>query len=425
MEPVVRVDAQQLTDAVHQAANTIDRNARSAVVTIRDAKVVVTGGQPGIVIDVSATSEQLRAVWPLQVTLEPVATVTQPGLSTVDAEAFQVAMNKLELATDITLTGPNGDIVLAPAEWAQFATIDTSTEKPRLVVDGKGLAQFLLAAHPGLNNDARGSSVFFDASHVLQVDKGQPGREIDVSGLGRRVLVAAGTVTRSATMPYTITAVEPPAKNVNIDDFVERVSSFTTSFTPRGWAREKNIGQAASYVSGTIVKPGETFSLGDTISPVESSRGYVAAGAIVDGQHVDVMGGGLSQMATTMYNAAYWSGVDLVEYKAHSEWFSRYPAGRESTLFLPSLDMKWTNDTPYAILINAYVEDAKIHVDFWSTPYYVVDGSSSTTPPAGWGVGCAKPGFTITDYRKVSLNGTVVKDEPRRWTYKSVDFCSE
>jgi vancomycin resistance protein YoaR len=158
---------------------------------------------------------------------------------------------------------------------------------------------------------------------------------------------------------------------------------------------------------------------------VNYTRGFVDAGAIVDGEHVDVLGGGLSQMATTMYNAAYWSGVDLVQYKAHSEWFSRYPAGRESTIFLPNLDMKWKNDTPYPIVINSYVHNAKIHVDFWSTHYYDVEASRSTDPPARWGLGCAKPSFSITDYRKVSVNGAVVKDESRRWTYKSVDFCDE
>ena len=67
------------------------------------------------------------------------------------------------------------------------------------------------------------------------------------------------------------------------------------------------------------------------------------------------LGGGLSQISTTTYNAAYFAGMDIVTHKPHSRWFSRYPEGREATIWSPDLDMKFKNSTPYGVLVQAWV----------------------------------------------------------------------
>ncbi|PKQ17643.1 MAG: hypothetical protein CVT68_07475 [Actinobacteria bacterium HGW-Actinobacteria-8] len=423
VEPALHFDADALAAAVDAAAADLDRDKRSAVVTLEGAHAVVEEGSPAIALDGEGTTALLRETWPAVGRIEPPAEVIEPEVPTSVALDFQTHVDENIFSAPVKLVGPNGTVTLDPEHWCKYASVESFEGTLSLVVDGEALATDILIETPSLNNEARGASVRFDAVHQLVVDEGRPGRTIDPARLGERVVNTAATATRTSALPYTVTAVEPPAGDVDVRDFVERVSSFSTVFSPRGWAREENIAQAAEYITGTIVRPGETFSLGDAISPVTYERGYVDAGAIVDGEHIDVRGGGLSQMATTMYNAAYWAGVVLVKYKAHSEWFSRYPPGREATIFLPNLDMQWRNDTPYSIVINSYAEHAQIHVDFWSTHYYDVEASQSSNPPSWWGVGCAKPAFSITDYRKVLLDGTVVKDESRPWSYRAVDFC--
>ncbi len=427
--PVVHVDTKALSAAVGLVASRLDRSAESASITLDGAQVKVTGGQPSIVVNAEATVAALSTAWPVATAVAPVATVTQPAVPQDVAEAFQAEVNYNEFAKDITLTGPNGNVDLTPEDWAKFATVDTSTGTPQLVVDGQGLATSLVKAHPELNNEARGSSVSFDGSHNLVVDQGQPGRELNSSSLGAHVLGAAGRDSRTAVLPYTITAVVPPAENLNIGDFTTKISAFDT-FLPWEPIRTKNLQNAANIITGTIVAPGATFDLTKVISPIDSAHGYVEAGVITNGIHTLGMGGGLSQMATTSYNAAYFAGYDILAHRQHSVWFTRYPAGRESTIYSGQINMVFKNDTPYAAIINSYIEGNRLHVDIWSTPYYRVEteatphlnikapGVTVLTRPDCVPSGAGQAGFTITNYRRVFLGDKQVKNEADKWTYQ-------
>ena len=125
---------------------------------------------------------------------------------------------------------------------------------------------------------------------------------------------------------------------------------FTTYHDPTG-ARITNIHRMADLVRGAVIAPGESFSINDHVGERTAEKGFVPAGAIRDGQHVEEVGGGVSQFATTMFNAAYFAGLQIDESQAHSEYFDRYPRGREATMGYPAPDLRFTNDTPYGIMI--------------------------------------------------------------------------
>jgi len=429
VSPVVRIDAEALTGAVDRAAAILDRDAESAVMTLNGTEVMVDGGQPGIVVDTDATVATVLNQWPRATVLTPVAEVTQPATTRTVAEAFRDDVNSRLLTSVVSLVGPNGTVEIAPDVWAEFATVDTSGDAPELVVDGPGLAAALVEANPALNNEARGSSVIFDASHNLQIDEGQPGREIDASLLGERVVAAAGRALHVDEMPYTITAVVPPAENLNIGDLTTKISAFDTPLTNET-IRNKNLQHAADKISGVILVPGATFDLTKVLSPITIEDGYVEAGVLNNGIHTTGVGGGLSQMATTSYNAAYFAGFDLLDHRQHSVWFPRYPAGRESTIYTGQINMVFKNDTPYAAIMNSYIENNRLHVDIWSTPYYRVEteatphqnvkepGTTVVISPDCVPSRAGQSGFTITNYRRVFLGDTLVKDESDTWTYK-------
>lgn len=207
------------------------------------------------------------------------------------------------------------------------------------------------------------------------------------------------------------------------------VSEFSTPLTsePR---RTVNITNGAEKISGTLIRPGETFSLTEELGPIDSAHGYVQAGAIVNGEHTDAWGGGLSQVSTTTYNAAYFAGMELVEHTPHSEWFSRYPEGREATIFTGLIDMQWRNNTPYGALVQAFVADGRLHVRIWSTPYWTVESSTS----GRWGVvspttvysqsptcspqSAGNPGFSVEVTRRVLLDGVLADEESWVVTYR-------
>lgn len=143
---------------------------------------------------------------------------------------------------------------------------------------------------------------------------------------------------------------------------------FTTYHAPTG-ARIINIHRIADLVRGVVIPPGGSFSVNDHVGRRTVENGFVAAGAISNGQHVDEVGGGISQFATTLFNAAYFAGLDIPEYQAHSEYFDRYPYGREATMGFPAPDLVITNSTPYGILLWTSYTQSSLTVTLYSTPY--------------------------------------------------------
>jgi hypothetical protein len=149
---------------------------------------------------------------------------------------------------------------------------------------------------------------------------------------------------------------------------VEKVSEFTT---PHNCCetRVQNIQRIADIVRGVYLVPGETISLNEYVGPRTVENGFFAAGAIRQGHLVDEVGGGVSQFATTIFNAAYFAGMDFVEYRSHSLYFSRYPYGREATISSPAPDLVMTNTTDYPILIWTSYTDESITVSMYSTKH--------------------------------------------------------
>jgi vancomycin resistance protein YoaR len=260
---------------------------------------------------------------------------------------------------------------------------------------------------------------------------GTPGTTLDPAALATAVATAASSAD-ARTASVELVASDPAESTAALEALgvTQVVAEFSTPLTsePR---RTQNIAAGAAAINGTLVRPGETFSLTDALGPIDAAHGFTTAGAIVSGEHTDAWGGGLSQLSTTTFNAAYLAGMEDVEHKPHSEWFTRYPAGREATLFTGTLDMQWKNTTPYGALVQAWVADGKTWVRLWGTPYWTVtteaSGKSNVVQPTtvySQSATCSpqsagNPGFSITNTRTLSLNGEVVAVEPFTWRYKA------
>lgn len=182
-----------------------------------------------------------------------------------------------------------------------------------------------------------------------------------------------------------------------------QVKSFTTYYEP-GQPRVTNIRRIADLVRGTVVLPGETFSINEVVGPRTAEKGFVSAGAIANGVHVDEIGGGVSQFATTAFNAAFLAGLPFEEYQAHSEHFARYPYGREATMGFPAPDLEWTNDTPYGIMVWTSSTDTSVTVTLYSTQYAYGEQVGQSEEPAG---NCIR----VTTTRKITyVDGRTATD---------------
>ena len=152
----------------------------------------------------------------------------------------------------------------------------------------------------------------------------------------------------------------------------ERVSTFTTNYTP-GQDRNTNIRLIAELSQGVILMPGEAFSLNEHVGQRTREKGFVPAGTIVNGHLVDSVGGGISQFATTLFNAAFFGGLEFDAYQAHSIYFSRYPYGREATISWPAPALIISNPTPYPVMIWPTSTSSSVTVDLYSTPWVEVE----------------------------------------------------
>ena len=149
---------------------------------------------------------------------------------------------------------------------------------------------------------------------------------------------------------------------------VEEVSSFTTNH-PCCANRVVNIQRFADLMQGVIIRPGETFSLNGHVGQRTIEKGFVADGAINLGVLEPQVGGGISQYATTFFNASFYAGLEFVEYQSHSLYISRYPRGREATISWRRPDLKVRNNTPYGILVWNEYTSTSITVTFYSTKH--------------------------------------------------------
>jgi vancomycin resistance protein YoaR len=184
------------------------------------------------------------------------------------------------------------------------------------------------------------------------VASAKPGQRLTADG----VLSALETSLRLPEPPSRV-VVPPIAEGPKASDASARsinalLGTFTTPFACC-LPRVTNIRLIARTVDGTLIAPGQSFSLNDVVGKRTKAKGYVEAPFILDGELSTDVGGGVSQFATTTFNAAFFAGLRLDRHQAHSFYISRYPPGREATVNYPSIDLQWTNTTSAPVLVRA------------------------------------------------------------------------
>jgi len=282
-------------------------------------------------------------------------------------------------------------------------------------------------------------------TNEVSIIPGKNGTRLDLPGVVAALLDAA---EGSGFGPFPLdTGAEPDFTTADAEAAgdLELVSEFTTKH-PAGEARVINIQRMADEVDGAIVRPGETFSINDYVGERTVEDGYVAAPAIIGGvpyccDHPANIGGGVSQFATTFFNAVFYGCYEDVEHTPHSLWFSRYPMGREATLGFPAPDVKFRNNTDTIVLIKTQYTSRSITVKFFGNnggktctdetsdrhdivPFdeVLVADDTGELHPGEQKVRKGKEGFTVLVTRIIEYpDGRIVREEPFRWRYRKLD----
>ncbi|PWW61830.1 VanW family protein [Actinokineospora spheciospongiae] len=432
---VTGTDEQKLTVAMEKLRAETAKDPAEGGIRFDGATAVAVEPVPGQQLRVDPAREALVSSWADGQTVElPVDTTpVKTTKEAVQAAFEQVA--KPAVSGPVIVKGEGKDATIEPAVIATALTFE--------VAEGGALnpkvdnAKVVAAVQPQLASTEKEGK---DAQVVFE--GGAPTVTPSVDGLGVKYDTAFNTLLdvlkktdgREIKVEYTKKPAAVTTEQANQFGVKEVIGEFST----KGFAADSgvNIRVVAEKVNGAIVKPGETFSLNGFTGPRTAAQGYVEAGVIKDGAPGREVGGGISQFATTLYNASYFAGLKDAGHKEHSYYISRYPAAREATVFQNHdgssvIDLKFTNDAPTGIAIQTIWTSNSITVKIWGTKRYTVESipgarSAETAPQEKPGPTTGKcspsngaPGFTTSDTRvlKDAATGREVRRDTRTVKY--------
>jgi vancomycin resistance protein YoaR len=383
----------------------------------------VSAVQPvtGTALAVGSTADAVALRWPA---FGPIQAKLDVTTSAVSAE--EVARATTQFATP-AMSGPVKVVVGAkafsvpPAAYAPAITMKTDaagTLAP--VIDSAKLVAVVraAAAAAGIEATARDARITLSGTTAVVVPS-VAGATLDESSVVAAFGSALTAPSRTASVVATVVQPKLTTAQANAIKPTQVISTFTTHF-PDNPPRTRNITIAARTLNGTYVGPGQQFSLNGVLGQRTAAKGYASAPVIVNGRLTKDFGGGVSQVSTTTFNAAFFSGVRIDQFLPHSFYISRYPEGREATVSWPEVDQKWTNDTGKGILIQAGVSGDAITVTFHGTkvwdiasvkgprrnvvqPKNIVDARAGCVPQS------PSVGFDVSVTRVFTKAGQVVK----------------
>lgn len=365
--PILKIDATALEQGLASVRATIDKPASDARLTLRGGDIVVVPGHDGRAVDAAALTRLIAASAAAgSAYAGPVPwTAVPPQVSTAAAES-QAGVAAIYLARPITLRRASRAIVLASATIADLLSVNTGADAstyPLTFRNDRARAKLrkLLAWAERPPVDAK---IVVHPKGGITVTESKDGEIIDMEYLLEDLDVAAvGGGLRTVMVPTSPALPKLSSEDVRSMGLSSLGSQFTTYFDPGNSARAGNIALAAKLVDGTIVAPGQVFSLNAAMGPRTANRGFDYAPVIAaDGVLRQGVGGGICQYATTLFNAVLFAGLPIVDRQAHAFYISHYPVGRDATVAWGSIDFRFRNDTTRSLLIRSWVEGSAIRV---------------------------------------------------------------
>lgn len=375
---VTAEDRTALTAAVQALRVQTDHAPIEGTIRFDGTRPVAVEPRTGQHLDVPATTDLILSRWIGGGTVRAPVT-TQPVRTT--AEGIQTALHDVEpaVAAPVRVTGDDGhDALLAPeAIAAALRFAPDSRGGLTITVDNPTVIAALTPQLEATQHPAKNAQILIQggAPVVLPSVDGRgidwPATLLPLLDVLHRSGAQRALAANYVTLPPTLNTEQANALGVTT-----QIGTFSTG----GFATDsgENIRRVAEQVNGAIVRPKETFSLNGYTGPRTAATGYVDAGIIDHGRPSRGIGGGISQFATTLYNASYFAGMTDIEHKEHSYYISRYPPAREATVFEGVIDIKFRNDSPTGVLVQTAWTPSSITVTLWGTKH--VDVESITGP---------------------------------------------
>ena len=392
----VRVILDEPAGAVYLStvAAEIDRPLVEASLSVQGLDVTMVPGQIGRRLDIPAT---LQAVSPLVSRLYdaevPLVIRESPPL-VLDASA-QAALAREILSQPLTIVAEGGGpwVFEPPALGAMLRfqrVVDTQGARYQVGLDTDQLAGFLVPLAPELHRSPQNARFIFndDTRQLDLLQSAVIGRELDLPGSFEAINAILARGGHQVELAFELT---PPvvgdaatAESLGITENVVNVSTYFRGSSPN---RLQNIITSAEAFHGLLIAPGETVSMADIVGEISLDTGYAEALIIYGNRTIKGVGGGVCQVSTTLFRAAFMGGYQIDERYAHAYRVSYYEQGPgspgpglDATVFPPLVDFRFTNDSAYWILMETYLYNRnQLQWKFYSTS----DGRQVTWSSSG------------------------------------------
>ena len=380
---VVTVDDAAMTALVERLGADLGRPAVDGTVAFKRARVVTTAPRLGEAIDPDEARDAITAAYladdaTVELKLRPLV----PDIDGADVQEALADFANPAMSAPVTLVFGEAQVRLTPRALGKALRMKPENGTLVPALKKKRLSSLIDTAISGNGAPVDASVQIVNGKpKVIPAKKGVSYDPDDVSDVFL-TLVTRPEGKREMEVAATVAKADFTTKDAKALQIKEQVSTFTTYY-PYAEYRNVNIGRAAEIVNGTILEPGETFSLNDIVGERTRENGFTEGFIISNGVFKEDLGGGVSQMATTLFNAMFFAGLKDIEHKPHSFYIDRYPVGREATVAWGAIDLRFENDTPYGVLVQANVTPATpsssgvVTVSMWSTKVWDITTKTS------------------------------------------------
>lgn len=437
VDPVVRTDDAALEGAVTKLAEAVDRPAVDATAEFEDAEVKRTPAEQALSVDRDQVTRELRRAYPETDQIAGDVKRIDPAITDADVDEAIKAYATPALSGPIRVDTGTGVFEVTPAMIGNASTFVAENGSLAGKTDAGRLFDNAKPALDKLDFKKAKNASYRMEGNGLVVVPSVDGQELKREDFEKVVMPALLTTQRDVKVELTTSKAKLTTENAERQKPKEVIGEFTTYY-PHADYRNTNLGLAARRINGNTVAVGDVFSLDKALGPRTASSGYVDGWVVSGSRLKKENAGGISQSATTVFNAGWFAGLEDVEHQPHTMYFDRYPAGRESTIYSGQIDVKFRNTTDNPIYVQASQSNSSagsrgsITVRIWGTKKWDIE--SPTPTKSGFytgrsitdsGPSCnpqsASPGFTARYYRLFKVNGQVVKREDKSWKYNATD----
>jgi len=368
VDPHVDVYPSAVRYSVARIAAAVDRPAASARLRLRGLSVAVVPERAGVRLDRARANALIVSSLASLERQGPVRLPVVVAKPEVSASQLDDALATARTAVSRAVTLTVGQTRFRLPRWRVAQLLDLpSGGQTRVTFGGQAARRWVGKLSDTVGRKPR-DATFRVVSGGITVVPSQDGRALDVdASLAAMERAAFSPANRSASLVVRTAGPDRTTREAEAMGINGVVGSYTTTYGGTT-GRLHNVALVAELIDGALVAPGARFSFNATTGERNASKGFEEAPVIINGELESGIGGGVCQVSTTVFNAAFEAGLSIEKRTNHALYISHYPLGRDATVNYPDVDLVFRNDTDHWLLLRTFVGTGSLTVNLYGTP---------------------------------------------------------